>query len=98
MTDMSKRFFQNNWFNLATMAGVFIGLVYSFGYQKKDVDDKVNENTVREIVAEEITKQQEKGYIQINQVPGLNERLNAIESALKNNQDLTQKIYERLLK
>jgi ATP-dependent Lon protease len=71
------------------------------GYTIKEISGKTDRVEVQTMIDNKIkdhvdeTKDQ---YIKIDQVPGLQERLKSIEDGLQDNKEMTQKIYDKLMK
>ena len=77
-----------------------IFIVFYIGYIMAQLNNKVDNNKVDEIVRkafQEYKTDSKDSYIKIDQVPGLQERLQNIEEGLKENKTLTQKIYDKIL-
>jgi wobble nucleotide-excising tRNase len=87
-------FLKNNWFNLLTAGLLIVTFVYNSGYDKKDIEDKPSKNEVKTMIVEEL----QKGYIEINRVSGLKEKIESMERELGETKALTQKILELLLR
>ncbi len=80
---------------------VVVMVAFNMGYTIKEISGKTDRVEVQTMIDNKIkdhvdeTKDQ---YIKIDQVPGLQERLKSIEDGLQDNKEMTQKIYDKLMK
>lgn len=94
MAESARSFWKNNWPHFFTIGVVIYGFVFNFGYDKKTIENKPDRTEVQKMITDEM----QKGYVEINRVPGLKEKIEAMEKALGENKELTQKIYEIILR
>lgn len=73
---------------------------FYFGFTKAEMQNKVDKTEVAQIVKlaiDQYKTEMDKSYIEIDRVPGLNERLKNIEEKVSGNTALSQKIYDIIL-
>jgi predicted nuclease with TOPRIM domain len=82
MTDKVKNIFTNYW--QVAVSGAFI--IFSVGYLKAQYENKPDRVEVKEVINEAIEKNNcniKNNYIEINKIPGLQERLKNIDDGIQ---------------